>query len=342
MSSDHHPASPWHPGEIAIQNHAGVTERMAEIGPRVIRDRMIDQHRHFFRHLPFVVLGAVDPEGEVWATIRAGEPGFLDAPDPFRLRVRSPADPHDPAEAGLADGSAVGLLGIDLATRRRNRLNGIVRREGGDEFEVRVQQSFGNCPQYIRVRQQPERLLVPVAAAPEIGHGLDDRARALIAGADTFFVATYTDGEEGNRQVDVSHRGGAQGFVRIGEDDVLTVPDYSGNRFFNTLGNIRANPRAGLVFIDFTSGDLLQMSGRAEVLLDTPEIASFPGAERLWRFAPRTLVRRVGAVPLRFEAASPPRTCLIPWAARTSPRASPQRRRTWLCFVWSTLRACAS
>ncbi|MBO1021088.1 pyridoxamine 5'-phosphate oxidase family protein [Methylobacterium sp. SD274] len=304
--SDHHPASPWHPGEIAIQNHAGVTERMAEIGPRVIRDRMIDQHRDFFRHLPFVVLGAVDPKGEVWATIRAGEPGFLDAPDPFRLRVRSAADPHDPAEAGLADGSAVGLLGIDLTTRRRNRLNGIVRREGGDEFEVRVQQSFGNCPQYIRVRQGPERLLVPVAAAPEIAHGLDDRARALIAGADTFFVATYADGEQGNRQVDVSHRGGPKGFVRIGENDVLTVPDYSGNRFFNTLGNIRANPRAGLVFIDFTSGDLLQMSGRAEVLLDTPEIASFPGAERLWRFAPRTLVRRVGAVPLRFEAASPP------------------------------------
>lgn len=298
-SSDHHSASPWHRGEIAIQNHAGVAARMAELGPRVIRDRMIEQHRDFFRQLPFVVLGAVDPEGDVWATIRAGEPGFLEAPDPFHLRVRSVADPGDPAESGLSEGAAVGLLGIDLATRRRNRLNGILQRREGDGFEVRVQQSFGNCPQYIRVRQGAERLLNSVAAAPETGHGLDERARALIAEADTVFVATYVDGEEGERQVDVSHRGGAQGFVRIGADDVLTVPDYSGNRFFNTLGNIRANPRAGLLVIDFITGDLLQMTGRAELVLDSPEIARFPGAERLWRFAPRTFVRRAGAVPPR-------------------------------------------
>ncbi|MCC0806042.1 flavin-nucleotide-binding protein [Methylobacterium sp. W2] len=298
-SSDHHSASPWHRGEIAIQNHAGVAARMAELGPRVIRDRMIEQHRDFFRQLPFVVLGAVDSEGDVWATIRAGEPGFLEAPDPVRLRVRAAADPGDPAEAGLTEGAAVGLLGIDLATRRRNRLNGIVQRREGDGFEVRVQQSFGNCPQYIRVRQGTERLLNSIAAAPETGHGLDERARALIAEADTVFVATYADGEEGDRQVDVSHRGGAQGFVRIGADDVLTVPDYSGNRFFNTLGNIRANPRAGLLVIDFITGDLLQMTGRAELVLDSPEIARFPGAERLWRFAPRTFVRRAGAVPPR-------------------------------------------
>lgn len=298
-SSDQHPASPWHRGEIAIQEHAGVAARMAEIGPRIIRDRMIEQHRDFFRHLPFVVLGAVDPEGDVWATLRVGEPGFLEAPDPFRLHVRAAADPGDPAEAGLTEGSAVGLLGIDLATRRRNRLNGTIRREGGDGFYVQVQQSFGNCPQYIRVRQGAERLLGPVAAARETGHRLDERARALITGADTVFVATYADGEEGDRQVDVSHRGGAQGFVRIGEDDVLTIPDYSGNRFFNTLGNISVNPRAGLLVIDFTTGDLLQMTGRAELLLDSPEIAHVPGAERLWRFAPRTFVRRAGAVPPR-------------------------------------------
>ncbi|WP_018045457.1 pyridoxamine 5'-phosphate oxidase family protein [Methylobacterium sp. 88A] len=297
-SSDPHPASPWHPGEIAIQDHAGVAERMAEIGPRVIRDQMIEQHRDFFRHLPFVVLGAVDPEGDVWATVRTGEPGFVEAPDPFRLRVRAAAELGDPAQAGLTEGAAVGLLGIDLATRRRNRLNGIVERREGDGFEVQVRQSFGNCPQYIHVRQGAERLRNPVAAAPETGHGLDESARALIAGADTLFVATYAEGKDGDRQVDVSHRGGPKGFVRVGEDDVLTVPDYSGNRFFNTLGNIRANPRAGLAIIDFTTGDLLQMTGRAEVLLDSPEIARFPGAERLWRFAPRTFVRRAGAVPL--------------------------------------------
>lgn len=295
-----HPAPPWHAGETALQAHLGVAERMAELGPRVIRDHLIEQHRAFYRQLPYVVLGTVDPEGEAWATLRTGAPGFLDAPDPGQLRVRAAPEPDDPAEAGLADGAAVGLLGIDLGTRRRNRLNGTVARDRPDGFSIRVAQSFGNCPQYIRVRTDPEP--VPAAAlAPQVSDRLDARARALVASAETFFVASYAPGADGTRQVDVSHRGGPAGFVRVGADGVLTVPDYSGNRFFNTLGNLLANPRAGLLFIDFATGDLVQMTGRAQVILDAPDRADFPGAERLWRFAPRTVVRRPGAWPLRFN-----------------------------------------
>lgn len=299
--SETHPAGPWHPGEVAIQAHVGVAGRMAELGPRVIRDHLIDQHRAFYAHLPFVVLGTVDPAGEAWATVRTGAPGFLDAPDAEHLRVRAAPLPDDPAEAGLADGAAIGLLGIDLATRRRNRLNGTVACHRPEGFAIRVAQSFGNCPQYIRVRTAPE----PVPAAPvaaRVSDHLDARARALIEGAETMFVASYAVGADGTRQVDVSHRGGPAGFVRVGSDGVLSMPDYAGNRFFNTLGNMLANPRAGLLVIDFASGDLLQMTGRPTVILDAPDCADFPGAERLWRFAPRTVIRRPGAWPLRFAA----------------------------------------
>jgi ferredoxin-NADP reductase/predicted pyridoxine 5'-phosphate oxidase superfamily flavin-nucleotide-binding protein len=128
---------------------------------------------------------------------------------------------------------------------------------------------------------------------------LDANARALIAQADAFFVATYAD-RETRRQVDVSHRGGKAGFVRIGQDSVLTIPDFDGNLFFSTLGNILLNGKAGLVFIDFATGDLLQMSGDAEVILDSPEIAAFQGAERLWTFTPRRIVRRRNALALRW------------------------------------------
>ena len=288
------PASPWHPGEIAIQAHLGVAERMAELGSRVIRDHLTEQHRAFYRHLPFVVLGTVDPAGEVWATLRTGLPGFLDAPDPFHLRVRIAPDPQDPAEAGLSDGAGIGLLGIDLTTRRRNRLNGTIRQRGADGFDIAVAQSFGNCPQYIRVRPNPGPVSDTEAGDAQISQGLDASARALVAGAETLFVASAVAGPEGV-QVDVSHRGGPAGFVRIDADGGLTIPDYSGNRFFNTLGNLLANPRAGLVFPDFATGDLLQMTGRTEVILESPEIAAFPGAERLWRFEPRTVIRRGNA-----------------------------------------------
>ncbi|MFX6019220.1 pyridoxamine 5'-phosphate oxidase family protein, partial [Acinetobacter baumannii] len=85
----------------------------------------------------------------------------------------------------------------------------------------------------------------------------------------------------GRRQVDVSHRGGKPGFVRVDEAGVLTVPDFNGNRFFSTLGNIVLDGHAGLLFVDYASGDVLQMTGQAEVILDSPEIAAFEGAERL-------------------------------------------------------------
>ena len=293
-------AAPWHEGEVALQRTVGFDQPLAEIGPKVVRDRLTEQHRAFFPLLPFAVLGTVDGEGDVWATLRAGRPGFLSSPDPFRLDLVLPPDPYDPAEAGLKDGEPAALLGIELTTRRRNRLNGPIRNRTARGFTLEVGQSFGNCPKYITLRspvQPAEEGLDP----PERFETLDAEARALIEAADTFFVASYAPGWDGARQVDVSHRGGEAGFVRVGADGVLTIPDYAGNRFFNTLGNFKVNPRAGLVFIDFATGDLLQMTGSTELDLDSPEIATVPGAERLWRFRPRRIVRRRGGLPLRWR-----------------------------------------
>jgi predicted pyridoxine 5'-phosphate oxidase superfamily flavin-nucleotide-binding protein len=293
--------SPWHAGEVAIQRSAGVAEKMAARG-RVLRDHLIDQHREFYPQLPFIVVGAVDVAGDAWATILAGRPGFLHSPDPSRLRIVAARDPHDPADSGMNDCDAIGLLGIELHTRRRNRLNGLIRREAQGSFEVTVEQSFGNCPQYIQLRDYAfvRDPATPAPDAPQHLDRLDARARAMIAGADTFFVASYVDHEDAGRQIDVSHRGGKAGFVRLGEDGALTIPDFAGNRFFNTLGNLFANPKAGLLFADFETGGLLQLSGDAEIILDSPEIAAFQGAERLWRFTPRRIVYRRNALPLRW------------------------------------------
>jgi uncharacterized protein len=297
------PSSPWHEGERAMQRSAGSAEKLATRGHLLLRDHLIDQHRQFYPQLPFIVAGAVDGAGDAWATILSGRPGFLRSPDPHRLSIAAARDPQDPADGGINDGDAVGLLGIELHTRRRNRLNGLVRRDGAAAFDVLVQQSFGNCPQYIQLRdfafvRDPA---TPSGAAPQALDRLDQRARAVIGGADTFFVASYVEGAERRRAVDVSHRGGRPGFVRVGADGVLTIPDFSGNRFFNTLGNLIANPKAGLLFVNFETGDLLQLTGDAEVILGSPEIGSFQGAERLWRFAPRRILHRPDALPLRWR-----------------------------------------
>lgn len=298
--------SPWHAGELALQHSVGVVAHMDRPGRLYVRSFLLDQHRAFYPLLPFIAIGAVDRAGDVWATMRAGEPGFLQAPDAGTLRVRSRREAADPAEEGMADGDAMGMVGVDLLTRRRNRVNGTLRRQNADGFDLMVTQSFGNCPRYIQNRRFALVRDPDVAAQAPAVHldALDARARQLITAADTFYVASYVEREDGTRQVDVSHRGGKPGFVRIGDDGVLTIPDFNGNLFFMTLGNLQSNPKAGLLFVDTATGDMLQMTGDTELVLDAPEIAAFEGAERLWRFRPRKVVHRREGLPLRwtFEA----------------------------------------
>lgn len=305
--------SPWHAGEQQLQAHVGVAERMEAFGRKVIRTWMPDQHREFYQQLPFMLYGAVDADGRPWASVLEGAPGFAHSPDPEHLQFTALPAVDDPAQ--LRNGEPIGLLGIELHTRRRNRLNGHVGDLHDHGFNLSVDQAFGNCPQYIQLRQfQRVALSDPQTRPAQHLDTLDDAAISLIEGADTFFVASYVDAD-GQRAVDVSHRGGQAGFVRV-EGNRLTIPDFAGNLHFNTLGNLLLNPQAGLLFIDFSTGDLLQLSGRTEIILEGPQIEAFQGAERLWTFEVEKLVRRPAALALRwrFDGMSPTSLLTGNWA----------------------------
>jgi len=292
--------SPWHAGERYIQAAVGVADRMAVVGPKVIRDHLPEQHRDFYPLLPYLILGAVDEQGIPWATMIEGAPGFAHSPDPQTLQIDSLPSATDPARNALRKGAAVGLLGIDLNTRRRNRMNGRIGAFDHEGFSVDVVHTFGNCPKYIQLRPVDGIARRP-GTVVERFNDLDDAAQTLIRNADTLFVASYVE-VDGQRSVDVSHRGGNSGFVRV-EGNVLTIPDFAGNLFFATLGNLQANPVAGLLFIDFESGDVLQVAGRTSLILDGPEVALFEGAQRLWTVTVEHVVRRPAALALRWQFA---------------------------------------
>jgi predicted pyridoxine 5'-phosphate oxidase superfamily flavin-nucleotide-binding protein len=297
--------SPFHAGERAIQARLGIAERMDLQGRRIIRPFLTEQHRSFFAQLAYVLVGSLDAQGHPWASILVGPPGFLASPEERTLEVSARPLPGDPLAGNLHEGMDIGVLGIDLATRRRNRLNGIVTgvRRGG--FTVQVRQSFGNCPQYIQARHgelPPPGSRGPGAIAPVAHFGAGEVA--MITGADTFFIATaYQAPSAGMASgVDVSHRGGRPGFVRIDDGQTLTIPEFSGNNHFNTLGNLEMNPQAGLLFVDFERGDLLMLSGTAEVIWDGEEIRRYAGAERLLRFQLRCGYLLSGALPIHWSA----------------------------------------
>ncbi len=298
-----HSESPFHAGELAVQAKLGVQERIDKQGRSIIRDYLLDQHRHFFAQLPFVIVGTVDAAGHPWASILVGETGFLSSPDPQTLKIMTKPLFGDPLADTLAAGADIGLLGIELHTRRRNRLNGQIMRLNPDGFELQVRQSFGNCPQYIQLRrfEQSEASLTP--SSREFNH-LTVSDRAMIASADTFFIATAYQAESAGAAsgVDVSHRGGKPGFVRIDDSQTLTIPDFSGNFQFNTFGNLALNPHAGLLFLDFEQGNLLYLTGSAEVIWQGAEIATYAGAERLLRFRLEHGIAVANSLPLRGSA----------------------------------------
>jgi predicted pyridoxine 5'-phosphate oxidase superfamily flavin-nucleotide-binding protein len=291
----------WHAGEVALQQRVGSAERLAHIGPRVLRDHMPDEHRDFFAELPFVVAGALDADGQPWATIFAGRPGFAHSPEPHQLRVEAAMLPHDPLEGVLTDGAPIGLLGIQHHTRRRNRMNGWVRESSPRGFTVAVGQSFGNCPKYIDPHEIRYVAAAPEAADLVLGAQLDEQARAMVRSATTFYIATAhpraQTSDDPSEGVDVSHRGGPAGFVRTAGADELLVPDYLGNAFFNTLGNLQLQPRCGLLFLDPARHQRLYLAATATLQWEGPEVRSLPGAERLLRLRVHQM-RRVTGLPL--------------------------------------------
>jgi len=285
-------SSPFNADELAVQARAGKGATGAGI-----RAFMPDQHREFFALLPYLFVATTDAEGWPLATMLAGAPGFVHAPDPVTLQVDALPAAQDPAADRFADGQEIGILGLDFATRRRNRANGTIAARAAGGFTLAVRQSFGNCAKYIQRREvQPASA---ASAAIEALAGLDAAARALIGQADTLFVASRSRPDLGAAGgVDMSHRGGRPDFVRI-DGDTLVVPDFAGNRYFNTLGNLLGEPRAALLFVDFASGDLLQLQGRATIEWDARSRSA--GVERQWRFAVTRGWRRRAALPLRWS-----------------------------------------
>ena len=294
--------SPFHDGEQLAQARLGVRD-IEDWARKVVRDHLPEQHRDFHTALPFLVVAARDGQDRPWVTLLEGPEGFVTAPDNKTLSIAALPAQGDALHGAVLPKSDIGILGIELATRRRNRVNGRASSVTSDGFQFRVDQTFGNCPQYIRERKWHR--------VDNTGPGRSIRGQALsteqiqwISSADTFFIASgyRGKGESPTYGMDASHRGGDRGFVQVLDDGRLRFPDFAGNNHFNTIGNILLDPRAGLLFVDFDSGSFLQLTGKASIDWDSAEIADFPGARRLVTFEIDEVVETRAAARLRWSS----------------------------------------
>ncbi len=266
----------YHSGELAVQARLGVqaeAESLAKaIGGAVVKPAM----QSFLASQRLAIASTIDSGNRVWASLLTGEPGFLQAVAEQIVKI---AIDSDELKENLRLAEELGLLVIDLATRKRLRLNGKAKLQGENKIYLHTQQVYFNCPQYIQKREI-NATLNRGKSSVQIGETLSPQQQQFIQQADTFFIASYHP--QGG--ADASHRGGYPGFVRVLYLNKLVFPDYAGNNMFNTLGNLVENPQAGLLFIDFATGDTLQLTGKAAVAQNTKKALQFAGANRLVEF----------------------------------------------------------
>lgn len=294
--------SPFHDGERQVQTRLGVSD-IEDWARKVVRPYLPAQHREFHTAQPFLIAAARDAQQRPWVTLLNGPEGFVTSPDPRALNIDAKPSPGDALHDRFIAGADVGILGIELESRRRNRVNGRIQGDGAGALVFAVDQSFGNCPQYIREREW-RRVEDNVPGRPQRGSQLTAVQRDWVTQADTFFIASghRGGGESASFGMDASHRGGEPGFVSVESGTRIVFPDYAGNNHYNTIGNLVLDPRIGLLFVDFASGSLLQITGRASIDWDSEAVAKSPGARRLVAIDIEEIIELPAAVPLRWEA----------------------------------------
>lgn len=278
---------PWHEGEEKVQRLLHVPQRDNPTTPYLSPGAGF-----LVQQAPLLALGTLDFEGRPWSTVWGGTEGFAapvaESSIGLRTQIDTKYDPVAQALLGNWDdhsdnylGKMVSGLAIDLEHRRRVKLYG--RMESGSmshadsgqaQLVVHIEESMGNCPKYLNkkhiVPAKPEPTLI--SDQPQ----LIPAAVELLARADTMFVSS----SRGTINMDTNIRGGPPGFVRVQSNEssgaVLIYPEYSGNRLYQTLGNLHITPLAGYVVPDFENGNVLYLTGRTELLVGKAASAVLP------------------------------------------------------------------
>ncbi|HSQ29584.1 MAG TPA: pyridoxamine 5'-phosphate oxidase family protein [Gemmatimonadaceae bacterium] len=275
----------YHSGEAAVQNRAGERAIALRHGA-MLRDRLVSGARAFIDSRDVAAVGAERLDGTLWASLWCGAPGvFRSDASGERVEIVTAHDltvGDDPVRRIVRRDAPFAMVVIDFATRRRFRINGTIGRLDDAGLELQVREAFGNCPKYIQRRQRFDDVSGATVAPAVIGGALDEARVRFIEAVDTAFVASIHP----QRGLDVSHRGGEAGFVRVDGERTLRIPDYPGNGMFQTLGNLAIDRRAGLALVDFERQRMLSLTGHAAIQFDAEDIRHPSGGTgRYWTLA---------------------------------------------------------
>ncbi|MCJ1351039.1 MAG: hypothetical protein MMC33_001021 [Icmadophila ericetorum] len=299
MSFIHEDHVDFHDGEKRMRSLLQVPP-----GENPTSDFLTPQAAFSLQNYPLLAIGTLDALQRPWTTIWGGEPGFARPLSSSIVGIKTLVDPRfDPVVEALVGGRQDGEvvkeegqgrlfagLTIDLMKRKRVKLGGRMVagalgqikshpwKENAKIAQVQlvfnIQESLGNCPKYLNKKEITASLPEPVLISDSLP--LPNEAIKLLDKADMFFVSS----SDHEFSMDTNHRGGPPGFVRVLENGAsgvtLVYPEYSGNRLYQTLGNLQTTPKAGFVIPDFDTGDVLYITGDTSIHIGSKAASLLP------------------------------------------------------------------
>ncbi|KAJ6128801.1 hypothetical protein N7471_010018 [Penicillium samsonianum] len=304
----------WHEGEERLHHLLRVPH-----GDNPTAPYLSSRAAYLVEQSPLLALGTLDSQGRPWSTIWGGTAGFATPVAESLIGLQTQVDSkYDPVVQALLTGNQtdadigkmVSGLAVDLENRRRVKLYGRMvtgSLSDGDagqaQMVVHIEESLGNCPKYMNkkhiVPAQPDYKLI--SDSPQ----LNPTAVELLSRADTMFVSS----SHGASTMDTNTRGGPPGFMRVESNNasgaVLVYPEYSGNRLYQTLGNLETTPLAGFVVPDFDSGNVLYFTGSTEILAGKDAAAVLPRSNLAVRVTIAAAIFVENGLGFRGEAGEP-------------------------------------
>lgn len=293
-------SSVFHPGELQFQHLAGTRGVADELGGG-LKSELEPSVSSLFYNLRFAWLSILSPgttcdnsphddRSRIWVFLLLGTPGFVQIHNStlFSIRLDSAMSKDGLLYQNITSmmNTPVSFLAIDFEARRRYRTNGFIESfdRRASALYVKVSEAFGNCPKYIQKRvltPETESLNPTLRTSVSQSRQLSNSDINTITSSDTFFLGTYYK----PTGMDINHRGGQPGFVRVVSSTEIYWPEYRGNGMFQSSGNLQENNRAGATFLDFLTGDVLQLTGRAVVDWDFRDKVNIEAAcQRVMRF----------------------------------------------------------
>ncbi len=268
----------FHPGEVEVQVASGSDPLQYELwAARTIEPDFTNKEVGFVEGCTFAAGASVDDSGRPWASVlfAAGAQLFT-VNSSSVVSIACPPDNGDPLLANLDDNGQLGILFFDPHIRRRAKSMGRAEILADGRIRYSLTRYFGLCPKYIHLREHEPQTTCAALTPAIASRVLSDTDRDQLGRSDTAFLASFYP----DHGADVTHRGGNPGFIRVLGETRIEIPDYPGNGMFNTLGNLKMDPRLGLTDINFSSGRTLHLTGRATVS-DDVDAQRHPGATRV-------------------------------------------------------------